>query len=112
MRPFTTTVIATAGGPTYSPVYVVDHWTDPCNIAIGVDVVTTALYTVQHTFADPFTINLNVASAATWYPNEILVSANATNDTNYAFPPSAIRLKLYPANTGSAIMTIIQAGPG
>lgn len=111
MKPFvTTTVQATAGGFTVSQAYVVDHWKSPCNIGIGV-VTSGAVYTVQHTFADPFAINLNASvSAVPWFNNSTLVSAASNSDTNYIVPPTAIRLRLN-AGTGEAYMTVIQAGP-
>jgi hypothetical protein len=117
MRPFSTTVIASAGGNTFSNAFVVDTYSNPCNIGIGVNIDyglggNSALYTVQHTFADPFTVNLNDRSLTSlWLDNDVLVSAKVSDDTNYAFPPSAIRLKLYPAVSAKATITIIQAGP-
>lgn len=110
MRPFVVTVQASAGGATVSPAYVVDHYTSPCNIGIGV-ITSGAVYTVQHTFADPFAINLNASvSAANWINNDVLVSASVNDDTNYAFAPTAIRLRLN-AGSGDATMTLVQAGP-
>lgn len=109
MRPFIATVQATAGGFTYSRPFVVDHYTAPCNIGIGV-VTSGAVYTVQHTFVDPFAVNIQAASAANWMPNETLVSASTNDDTNYAFAPTAIRLRLN-AGTGEATFTVVQAGP-
>ena len=105
------TVTASAGGTTYSPVWVVDTFQVPCNIAIGVVVTGSAVYDVQHTFADPRTVNLNVITNATWLNNDILASASTTDDTNYAFPPSAIRLALRAATSATAQLNIIQAGP-
>lgn len=110
MRPFIKTVTASAGGFTYSPAFLVDSYSNPCNIGVGV-ITSGAVYTVQHTFADPYAVNLNAtASAAAWINNETLVSASVNDDTNYAFPPSAIRLRLN-AGTGDATFTVIQAGP-
>lgn len=122
MRGKTFTVVGSTGGPTYSPVFVVDTFNNPANIGIGVIVsgnITVA--DVQHTFAEPGSTNLNVVSAVAWWPNATLVSAtqaNSTNgvvDTNYAFPPTAIRLRvraLASAGTNErATITIVQAGP-
>jgi hypothetical protein len=123
MRAKTFTVIPTAGGPTYSPVYVVDTYGNPCNIGIGVTVSgAESIADVQHTFSDPFAINLTAnVSAGVWINNSTLVSAtqanniNGTTDTNYAFPPRGIRLRaraLTSAGAGNAItITIQQAGP-
>jgi hypothetical protein len=113
-RRFTETIAASAGGSTFSDAFVVDTYNNPCNIGIGVNIdfgVGSAIYTVQHTFDDPFTINLNNRALGTWLDNDSLVSANVSNDTNYAFPPTAIRLRLFPAASAQCTMTIIQAGP-
>lgn len=121
-RPKVFTVVGSTGGPTYSPVYPIDTYTNPTSIGIGV-VVSGAetIADVQHTFSDPWSQNLNVVSAGVWINNTTLVSATAANningatDTNYAFPPRAIRLRvraLASAGAGNAATIIIQqAGP-
>ena len=116
-------VVGSAGGPTFSPVFVVDNRSNPTNIGIGV--VVSGLNTiadVQHTFGNPFAINLNAnVSAVAWINNATLVSAtqssnpNGATDTNYAFGPTAIRLRVRAmvsagANEAASI-TIQQAGP-
>lgn len=122
MRVKTFTVVGTAGGPTYSPVWAVDTYNNPCNIGIGVVVSgPLAIADVQHTFGDPWSLNLNTVSAAAWINNSTLTSAtqangiNGATDTNYAFPPRAIRLRvraLASASVGEqATITIQQAGP-
>lgn len=112
MRPKSFTVTASAGGTTYSPAYIIGNYNNPTCVGIGVIVTGSALYDVQHTFADPFTINLNSSpTAATWLNNETLASASTSDDTNYAFPPTAVRLGLRAAASATAVMTIIQAGP-
>lgn len=115
-------VVGSAGGPTFSPVWVVDNRSNPCNIGIGV--VVSGLNTVvdvQHTFANPFNQNLNVNVSAAWINNATLVSATQANnpngaiDTNYAFGPTAIRMRVRAmASAGAneaATITIQQAGP-
>lgn len=121
MRAKTFTVVGSTGGPTYSPAYPIDTYNNPTNIGIGVTVSgLETIADVQHTFGDPYAINLNVVSAVAWINNSTLVSATASNningttDTNYAFPPRAIRMRvraLSSAGTGNAAtMTILQAG--
>tara|TARA_R110000868_G_scaffold234425_1_gene488117 strand:+ start:3120 stop:3494 length:375 start_codon:yes stop_codon:yes gene_type:complete len=123
MRPKSFRVVGSAGGPTYSPAWAVDTFNVPCNIGIGVTVSgSNTIADVQHTFANPMEINLNVVSAAAWINNSTLVSATAQNningstDTNYAFAPAAIRLRvraMASAGTGeAATITIIQATMG
>lgn len=114
MRRFTATVVASAGGFSYSKPYIVDTWINPCNIGIGVirDFgAASAVYTVQHTFDNPFAVNLADPANGTWLNNDVLVSASVSDDTNYAFPPTAIRLALAGAVSAQCTMTVIQAGP-
>lgn len=122
MRGKTFTVVGTAGGPTYSPVFVVDNYNNPTCIGIGVTVSgNTTVADIQHTFGDWSSTNLNVVSAVPWINNATLVSAtqanniNGTTDTNYAFPPTGIRMRvraLASAGAGErATVTFIQAGP-
>lgn len=111
---------ASAGGSTYSPAYPIDTYDNPCNIGIGVTVVygtTSALYDVQHTFSDPWSINLNASpgtntiATGVWLNNSTLSSASTTGDTNYAFPPRAIRFVLRAAASAQIQCVIQQAGP-
>lgn len=123
MRPKVFTVVGSVGGPTYSNVFPVDTYAVPCNIGIGVTVSgAETIADVQHTFSDPWSINLTAnVSAGVWINNSTLTSAtaanniNGTTDTNYAFPPRAIRLRvraLTSAGAGNAAtITIQQAGP-
>jgi hypothetical protein len=124
MRAKTFTVVGSTGGVTVSPAFVVDQGNNPINIGVGVVVSgNNSIADVQHTFADVGAVNVNAAvSAVAWADNATLVSAtqngqkNGAWDTNYAFAPSAIRLKvraLSSAGAGErATITIIQAGPG
>lgn len=113
-------VTASAGGTTYSPAYPIDTYGNPTSIGIGVDIVygtTSALYDVQHTFDDPGVINLNTSptgnsiTTGIWHNNSALTSASTNGDTNYAFPPRAIRLALRAAASAQCRINIIQAGP-
>lgn len=120
MRSKVYTIVASAGGTTYSPAYPIDTYCDPTNIGVGVDIIygtTSALYDVQHTFDDPGVINLNAnptgnsITTGIWHNNSTLTSANTNGDTNYAFPPRAIRFALRAAASASIRGTIVQAGP-
>lgn len=122
MRAKSFRIVGSAGGPTFSPVFVVDTYENPCNIGIGV--VVSGLNTVvdiQHTFADWRNQNLNTLVSAAWINNATLVSAtqasnpNGATDTNYAFPPTAIRMRvraMASAGTNEAAnVTFVQSGP-
>lgn len=114
MRSKSFTVTASAGGTTYSPAYVVDLYNNPTDIGVGVTIIGTgsAVYTVQHTFSDPFAINLNASpTAGIWLDNDFLAGSTANDDTNYTAAPRAIRLALNAAASASAVITINQAGP-
>lgn len=120
MRSKVYTIVASAGGTTYSPAYPIDTYNNPTDIGVGVDIIygtTSALYDVQHTFDDPGAINLNAnptgnsITTGIWHNNATLTSASTNGDTNYAFPPRAIRFALRAAASASIRGTIIQAGP-
>lgn len=123
MKPKKFTVVGSTGGVTVSPAFVVDTFNNPCNIGIGVVVSgNNSIADVQHTFADVGSINVNASvSAVAWINNATLVSAtqagaaNGAYDTNYAFGPTAIRLRvraLASAGAGEAATIVIQqAGP-
>lgn len=120
MRAKSFTVIASAGGTTYSPAYPIDTYNNPCNIGVGVNVLYgtgSAVYDVQHTFSDPWSINLNAnptantATTGVWLNNTTLVSGTVNGDTNYAFPPRAIRFAIRAAASAAIQGVIQQAGP-
>jgi len=113
MKPKSFTVDATAGGNSYSPAYTIDTYNNPCNIGMSVVVSGSVGYTVQHTFTDPRTNNLNdlTANQSTWINHQYLINQTTTSAGNYAFPPSAIRLLVSGGTTGQAIFNIIQGGP-
>ena len=84
---------------------------DPFSVGIGVAVTggATLTYTVQHTFDDVWASNFNPATAV-WYPNTSLSAKTASLDGNYAFPITAVRLNVTAWTSGTATMTVIQAG--
>lgn len=107
MRP----IRATVSSQTTSAVIPMDIYLDPFNVSIGVALSAGAslTYTVQHTFDDVFASNFNAATA-TWYPHASLATKTASADGNYAFPVTAIRLNVTAYTSGSATMTLVQAG--
>lgn len=123
MRPKVFTVVGSTGGVTVSPAYVVDTYNLPCDIGLAVTVSgNNTIADVQHTFADPFAVNLNsaVSGVAAWVNHDTLVSCNSTNQdgtlaSNYAHPPRAIRLRVRAFGSAGAgeraTLTIQQAGP-
>lgn len=101
MRPQTVGPIASV--TTSNPI-VMDRKQNPFNVGFGVVVSGVLTYTVEHTFDDI----LNGATA-TWFPHSSVVAQTASNDGNYAFPVTAIRLNVtaYTSGTGATI-TLLQ----
>jgi hypothetical protein len=93
-----------------SAVYPADHYVSPFNIALNVVVTGTITYTVQYTFDNVFASNFS-ASSANWTNHPTLTAQTTTKDSNIAYPVRGIRLTTS-AGTGTATLTIIQAGGG
>ena len=86
----------------------------PFNVGVGVAVTggATLTYTVQHTFDDVWAPGFDPTSAV-WFPNSSLAAKTASLDGNYAFPVTAVRLNVTAWTSGTATMTVVQAGmPG
>jgi hypothetical protein len=107
MRP----VSYTLTGENASPVYAPDHYVSPFNVALAVRVTGTANYTVQYTFDDVFAKNYNPATG-NWTNHPTLAGDTTSEDSNIAYPVRGIRLTTTSATTGTATLTIIQAGGG
>jgi hypothetical protein len=110
MRPVRLTVSSQAA----SKVIPLDTYQDPFNVSIGVVLSAGAslTYTVQHTFDDVQAANFD-PSTATWFSNAGLASKTTSLDGNYTMPVTAVRLNVTTYGSGSATMTVIQAGmPG
>jgi len=88
-----------------------NNYVTPFNIALGVTVTGTVTYTVQYTFDNVFASDYNPASG-NWTNHPTLTAQTATKDSNIAYPVSGIRLITTIGTTGSATLTIIQAGGG
>ena len=76
----------------------------PFNVGFGVVASGTVTYTVQHTFDNPWT-----TTNPTWFDHPTVASETASADGNYAFPVAAIKVAVT-AGTGTATLTVIQAG--
>lgn len=106
MRPTSVTLSNNASGDTvYSDPIVVDIYARPA-IALQVVVTGTATWTVQQTADNVFD------GSATWFdhPDSDMVSQTGSQQGNYTIPPFAVRLALADGSTGSATLTVIQAG--
>lgn len=110
MQSQTYSLVASAGGASTTPVFVVDQYSTPCNIAVIVYNVTgSALYDIQHSPTNPWSTNLNTGGV--WINNDALSSAAVASATNYAFAPNGIRMQLRAAASATATVMINQTGP-
>lgn len=105
MRP----VVYTVTGVGNSPVYAVDTYISPSNMGLAVVVSGTITYKVQYTFDNVFASNY-VASSGNWFDHPTLTGSASLN-SNIAYPVTGIRLSTS-AGSGSATLTIVQAGGG
>jgi hypothetical protein len=76
----------------------------PFNVGFGVVITGAPTYTVQHTFDNPWT-----TASPTWFNHPTVAAEDANADGNYAFPVAAIKV-VVTSETGTATLTVIQAG--
>lgn len=107
MRPIRVTV----SSATTSNVIPLDQYISPFNIGLGISLSAGAslTYTVQHTLDDVYSPTFDPATAR-WFSHATLVDKTTSFDGNYAFPITAVRLNVTVYTSGSATMTVIQAG--
>lgn len=101
-------IFATVTGINVSKPLITDHYISPFNIGFGVVVTGTVTYSVQHTFDDVFSPTY-VPASGNWFNHPTVVAVSTTQDGNYAFPVTAVRLNIT-AGTGSITGTFVQAG--
>ena len=90
-----------------SAVFAVDNYVAPANMGMAVVVIGTITYKVQYTFDNIFAAGYD-PTASTWFDHPTLVGTTSSN-SNIAYPVTGIRLTTT-AGTGTATLTIIQAG--
>ena len=76
----------------------------PFNVGFGVTITGTPTYTVQHTFDNPWT-----TTSPVWFDHPTVAAETTNQDGNYAFPVAAIKV-VVTSGTGTATLTLIQAG--
>lgn len=79
------------------------------SVSVVVAPASTLTYTVQHTYDDVFAPTFNPATA-TWFDNADLAADTTSGQTNYIAPVTAVRLNVTAFTSGSATITVIQAG--
>lgn len=97
MRPTSVTV----SSATTSAWIPVDHRKNPFNIGFGVVVTGTCTYKMQHTFDD---------AGTTAFDHPDVTGETTNQDGNYAFPVRMVRLNVTAWTSGTATLTLIQAG--
>jgi hypothetical protein len=102
--------VSLTGSPETGPPIPLDKYAVPQNTGLVVVVNGVITYLVEHTFDDVFDVNFNPATA-NWIPHPILDGLSVTQDSNYAFPPEACRLRTT-AGAGTAQLTVVQASGG
>ena len=107
MRPIRVTV----SSATVSNVIPLDQYISPFNVGIAVNLSAGAAlqYTVQYTLDDVFSPTFDPATA-NWFSHATMVNKTTSFDGNYAYPVTAIRLNVTVYTSGSATMTVVQAG--
>ena len=106
MRPIQVSVSDASGGAKNSAPAVLDYYGRP-EVSLQVVVTGTATYTVQQTLDNPLDANATV----TWFdhPDTNLVSQTVNRQGNYAYIPTAVRVRLN-SGSGSVRLTVTQAG--
>jgi hypothetical protein len=64
---------------------------------------------VEHTFDDVYAANFDPATAV-WYANSGISGATSSTSGNYAFPVTAVRVRVSVYGSGNVTMTVVQAG--
>lgn len=99
-------VIQTLASQTAGATLPVDWRENDFKIGMGVVVSGALTYSVQHTFDDV----QDPSVTPTWFNTDGLTSLTANDNGNIAFPVAAIRLNVTAFTSGSATLTILQAG--
>ena len=102
-------VVFTVTGVGESKVCPIDTYISPSNMGMSVIVSGTITYKVQYTFDNVFASTYDPATG-NWFDHPTLVGSASAN-SNIAYPVTGIRL-VTTAGSGSATLTIIQAGGG
>lgn len=102
MRP----VIVTVTSQTNSATIPTDWRENDFKLSMGVVVSGTLTYTVEHTFDDI----QDPSVTPTWRATDGLTALTATDEGNINFPIRAVRLNVTAFTSGSATLTVIQAG--
>ncbi len=90
---------------------IVDIYPDPFNLSLSVSLSNTPnlTYNVEYTTDDVFSSTFNPATA-NWTAVTGFSALTAGNSGNIAFPVRAVRLNVTAYTSGTATLSVIQAG--
>lgn len=103
MRPITKSV---TGVGSSNPI-TFDYDRLPFNVGYGCAAKGTVTYSVQHTFDDYRADGFSWANV-TWFTNSAISGATTSQDGNYAYPVTAMRVTIS-GGSGTVVLTAIQA---
>jgi hypothetical protein len=105
------TTRVTVGSQVASVPIPLSTYADPFNVGLGVKISAGAslTYTVEHTYDDVQAASFTPATAV-WYSNTNITAQVANKDGNYTSPVTAVRLNVTAWVSGTATLTVIQAG--
>jgi len=112
-RPIVVTVSGRNGGPAgdgCSTLVPVDRMLSPFSLAIGVKVEGSAIYQVEHTYDDVYSVDFRPANAQ-WHlcPTAALNRSSHSGFGGYLAPPTAVRVRVIAGN-GLVTMTVVHGG--
>ena len=100
MKPVTKTQTGTGS----TAVIPIDYLLTPVSVGFGVVATGTVNYTVQHTFDEAIR-----GTPTNWFDHATVAAQTTSKTGSYDFPISAIRVTVN-SGTGSAALTVLQAG--
>ena len=108
MRP----VVQTLSSATASAPVIIDYHLDPgnCGIAVVLSGGDSLTYGVQYTLDEVCVGQPNYTASPTWWTLSTLSAQTASATSVLAVPARAIRLNVTAYTSGTATMTIVQAG--
>lgn len=100
----------TVGSQTVSSPLPLDYKHAPFSVSLLADVSAggNLTYKVQYTADDIFDSTWNPATA-NWQDHSVLTAQTASNNSNLAFPVTAVRLNVTAYTSGSVRLAVIQA---
>jgi len=110
MRPVRLTQSAIgASAPVVTDIYISPFST---GIAVVLSAGASITYTVEYTYDDVFSSSFDPATATWFTVSGFSPTKSASADGQITFPVMAVRLKVTAYGSGSATLTVIQAGTG